>query len=158
MFAYLFTFLIAMSPLIELRGAIPYAQVQGLSIWQALPVAILGNLVPIPIIYFLAHRCLVWGSQRPGRAGRFFRYFLAKGERAGEKLQAKAGRFGLFLALLLFVGIPLPGTGAWTGTLAASFLEIDPKTSLLAASCGVLLAGALVALVSSGVLELINRF
>ena len=77
---------------------------------------------------------------------------LVKGERAGEKLTAKTGRGGLFLALLLFVGFPLPGTGAWTGTLAASFLNMGIKSTALAVSLGVILAGIIMGLGSTGVL------
>ena len=83
--------------------------------------------------------------------GKFFTFCLEKGEKGGKKLQAKAGR-GLFVALLLFVGIPLPGTGAWTGTLAASLLDMDFKSSVIAVMCGVLLAGVIMALISNGVL------
>ena len=75
--------------------------------------------------------------------GKFFTWCLEKGHKGGEKLQAKAGR-GLYVALLLFVGIPLPGTGAWTGTLAASFLDMDFKKSMLAVVGGVALAGIIV--------------
>ena len=79
--------------------------------------------------------------------GKFFTFCLEKGEKGGKKLQEKAGR-GLFIALMLFVGIPLPGTGAWTGTLAASLLDMDFKSSILAVMLGVLLAGIIMLLVS----------
>lgn len=79
--------------------------------------------------------------------GRFFSFCLEKGEKGGKKLEAKAGR-GLFLALLLFVGIPLPGTGAWTGTLAASILDMDFKSSVTAVMLGVLLAGIIMGIAS----------
>ena len=82
--------------------------------------------------------------------GKFFTFCLEKGHKGGEKLQAKAGR-GLFVALLLFVGIPLPGTGAWTGTLAASLLDMDFKSSVIAVMGGVVLAGVIMALLSLGV-------
>ena len=80
---------------------------------------------------------------------------LKKGERGGKKLQEKAGR-GLYVALFLFVGIPLPGTGAWTGTLAASLLDMDFKKSTLAVMCGVVLAGIIMGLVSGGVFSFIR--
>lgn len=87
-----------------------------------------------------------------GQAGhRQVLYLLpGKGHKGGQKLQEKAGR-GLFVALLLFVGIPLPGTGAWTGTLAASLLDMDFKSSVIAVMCGVVLAGVIMGLLSMGV-------
>ena len=87
-----------------------------------------------------------YGSGKPV-IGKLFAFFLEKGERAGRKLQKKAGR-GLYWALLLFVGIPLPGTGAWTGTLAASLLDMDFKKSVLACMGGVLLAGIIMGALS----------
>ena len=113
-------------------------------------ICIIGNMLPVPLIYFFARKVLIWGSDKPV-IGKFFTFCLEKGEKGGKKLQAKAGR-GLFVALLLFVGIPLPGTGAWTGTLAASLLDMDFKSSVVAVMCGVLLAGVIMALISNGVL------
>ena len=118
-------FFISMVPLIELRGAIPYSQVMGLPLLESYIIAIIGNMLPVPIIYLFARKVLEWGADKPVIGG-FFTWCLEKGKHGGEKLQAKAGK-GLFVALLLFVGIPLPGTGAWTGTLAASLLDIDCK-------------------------------
>ena len=149
---YLIVFLISMVPLIELRGAIPYAVGFDLPIVPSCIVAVFGNMLPVPFIYLFARKILVWGADRKVIGG-FFRWCLEKGEKGGEKLQAKAGR-GLFLALLLFVGIPLPGTGAWTGTLAASILNIGFRRSVLAVLLGVLLAGAIMLLGSLGVFSL----
>ena len=142
----LIVFLVSMVPLIELRGAIPYGVGFGLPLWLTYCVAIAGNMLPVPVIYFFARRVLVWGSGKPV-IGKLFAFFLEKGERAGQKLQKKAGR-GLYWALLLFVGIPLPGTGAWTGTLAASLLDMDFKKSVLACVGGVLLAGIIMGVLS----------
>ena len=139
-------FLVSMVPLIELRGAIPYGVLYGLPLWLTFAVAIVGNMLPVPLIYFLARRVLVWGQDKP-LIGRFFSFCLRQGEAAGEKLKAKAGR-GLFWALLLFVGIPLPGTGAWTGTLAASLLNMGFKKSVLACMGGVVLAGVIMGTLS----------
>lgn len=147
-------FLISMVPLIELRGAIPYSQVMGLPLLESYIIAIIGNMLPVPIIYLFARKVLEWGADKPVIGG-FFTWCLEKGKHGGEKLQAKAGR-GLFVALLLFVGIPLPGTGAWTGTLAASLLDIDFKSSILAVMGGVLLAGVIMGLASVGVLGALN--
>ena len=82
-------------------------------------------------------------------------FFIEKGKKGGEKLQSKVGR-GLFFALFLFVGIPLPGTGAWTGTLAASFLNMNFKSTVLAVTLGVLLAGIIMLLASLGVFGAIS--
>lgn len=147
---YLWVFLISMVPIIELRGAIPVAVGMGLPLIPSYIICIIGNMLPVPFIYFFARKVLIWGSDKPV-IGKFFTFCLEKGEKGGKKLQAKAGR-GLFVALLLFVGIPLPGTGAWTGTLAASLLDMDFKSSVVAVICGVLLAGVIMALISNGVL------
>ena len=147
---YLWVFLISMVPIIELRGAIPVAVGMGLPLIPSYIICIIGNMLPVPFIYFFARKVLIWGSDKPV-IGKFFTFCLEKGEKGGKKLQAKAGR-GLFVALLLFVGIPLPGTGPWTGTLAASLLDMDFKSSVVAVMCGVLLAGVIMALISNGVL------
>ena len=149
---YIMVFLISMVPLIELRGAIPYAvgfinAGVPLSLPLCYVVAIVGNMLPVPIIFFFARKVLEWGADKPV-IGRFFTFCLEKGHKGGEKLQSKAGR-GLFVALLLFVGIPLPGTGAWTGTLAASLLDMKFKESILAVICGVALAGVIVGVLCS---------
>lgn len=142
----LIVFFVSMVPLIELRGAIPYGVLFGLPLWLTFVVAIIGNMAPVPVIYFLARRVLVWGQDKPVIGG-VFSFFLRKGEAAGEKLKATAGR-GLFWALLLFVGIPLPGTGAWTGTLAASILNMGFKKSVAACMGGVVLAGMIMGVLS----------
>ena len=146
----LIVFLVSMVPLIELRGAIPYGVVYGLPLWLTFVVAIVGNMLPVPAIYFLARKVLVWGQDKPV-IGRFFSFCLRKGEAAGEKLKAKAGR-GLFWALLLFVGIPLPGTGAWTGSLAAALMKMPIKDALFSVIGGTLIADILMAIFSYGLL------
>ena len=124
---YLIVFLISMVPIVELRGAIPVAVGMNLNMVWAYIICIIGNMLPVPLIYFFARKVLLWGKDKK-YIGKFFTWCLKKGEKGGRKLQAKAGR-GLFIALMLFVGIPLPGTGAWTGTLAASFLDMGFKKS-----------------------------
>ena len=138
---YILVFLIAMVPLIEIRGAIPYAVFWGLPLIPSIIVAVIGNMVPVPFIFLFARKVLEWGKDKK-IIGPFFTWCLLKGEKGGRKLEAKAGR-GLYWALFLFVGIPLPGTGAWTGMLAASILDMDFKKSTMAALGGVLLAGAI---------------
>ena len=137
---YIITFLIAMIPLVELRGAVPYAISSGIPLWQALLIGVIGNMLPVPIIFFFARHILEWGKDKPV-IGNFFTWCLNKGHRGGQKLEEAAGDKGIFWALLLFVGIPLPGTGAWTGPLAASILDWDFKRSVLAVMLGVVLAG-----------------
>ena len=134
---YLIPFLVSMVPLIELRGAIPIAQGMGLPIVSSYIVCIIGNMIPVPFIYLFARKVLEWGADKPV-TGKFFTFCLEKGQKGGRKLTEKAGR-----ALLLFVGIPLPGTGAWTGTLAASILDMDFKSTITAVMLGVLLAGVI---------------
>lgn len=145
---YIIIFFISMVPLIELRGAIPYAVGFHLPLVQSYIICILGNMVPMPFIFLFARRILEWGKEKK-YIGKFFTFCLEKGHKGGEALKQKAGR-GLFWALLLFVGIPLPGTGAWTGTLAASILDMDFKTSIAAVLGGVVLAGVIMGVVSSG--------
>lgn len=149
---YILVALISMVPLVELRGGMPIALGMGLPYWPSLVVCTLGNMLPVPVIYFFARKVLVWGADKK-YIGRVFTFFLEKGEKAGQSLRKKAGRGGLFVALLLFVGIPVPGTGAWTGTLAASFLNMGIKSTAAAVSLGVLMAGTIMGIASSGVLS-----
>ncbi len=144
---YLMVFLISMVPLIELRGGVPIAVGMGLDYYKALAVCVAANMVPVPIIYLFARKVLLWGADKK-YIGKFFTYCLEKGEKGGQKLTKTAGRGGLFVALMLFVGIPLPGTGAWTGTLAASFLDMGFKSTVLSVSLGVLIAGIIMGVVS----------
>ncbi|EFV99986.1 small multidrug export protein family protein [Streptococcus australis] len=144
---YIITFLISMIPLVELRGAVPYAISSGIPLWQALLIGVVGNMLPVPIIFFFARHILEWGKEKP-IIGNFFTWCLNKGHRGGQKLEEAAGDKGIFWALLLFVGIPLPGTGAWTGTLAASILDWDFKRSVLALMLGVILAGLIMGTLS----------
>ena len=142
---YIITFFISMVPIVELRGAIPIAESMGLNIFLYYPIAIIGNMLPVPVIFLFARKVLEWGKDKKF-IGKFFTWCLEKGEKGGEKLKASAGNRGIFWALLIFVGIPLPGTGAWTGTLAASFLNLDFKTSIIAVSLGVIVAGIIMSL------------
>ena len=144
---YIITFFISMIPLVELRGAVPYAISSGIPLWQALLIGVIGNMLPVPIIFFFARHILEWGKEKPV-IGNFFTWCLNKGHRGGQKLEEAAGDKGIFWALLLFVGIPLPGTGAWTGTLAASILDWDFKRSVLAVMLGVVLAGLIMGFLS----------
>ena len=152
---YLLAFLISMVPIIELRLGVPFAIGLGIDYFPALAVCVIGNIIPVPFIYFFARKFLKWGA-RQAVIGKFCNFCLQKGERAGQKLVRKTGRYGLFIALLLFVGIPLPGTGAWTGTLAASFLDMGFKSTVLSVTLGVILAGCIMALASTGVFAFVG--
>lgn len=150
---YILAFLISMVPIIELRGGVPFAMGLGIDHFTAVILCGIANMIPVPFIYFFARKFLNWGS-RQKYIGKFCDFCLKKGERGGQKLVAKTGRGGLFFALLLFVGIPIPGTGAWTGTLAASFLDMGFKSTVLSVSLGVVIAGCIMAFGSASVLSL----
>ena len=152
---YLIIFLISMIPIVELRGAMVYAVGLDLPYIPALITCVIGNMLPVPFVYLFARKVLHWGANKR-YIGKIFRVFLEKGEKAGQKLVRATGRGGLFLALLLFVGIPLPGTGAWTGALGASFLNMGIKSTVVSVSLGVILAGIIMALVSTGVFHVIG--
>ena len=139
---YLLIFFVSMVPVVELRGAIPIAVHAGLPLLPSYIISVIGNMIPVPFIYLFARKILLWGADKK-YIGKFFNFCLEK-----------AGR-GLFVALLLFVGIPLPGTGAWTGTLAASFLNMDFKPTIFAAMGGVLLAGLIMGAASIGLFSAI---
>lgn len=151
---YAICFLVSMVPLIELRGGVPIAVGMGMNYFEALTICIIGNMIPVPFIYLFARKVLEWGCDKK-YIGKFFTYCLQKGERGGEKLMKK-GKSGLFISLMLFVGIPLPGTGAWTGTLAASFLKMGLKETTLSVVLGVLIAGIIMAVASTGVFSIIG--
>lgn len=150
---YIIIFLISMLPLVELRGAIPVAVGMELPKLTSFIICIIGNMLPVPFIYLFARKILIWGKDKKV-IGKFFSWCLQKGEKGGKKLEAKAGK-GLYWALFAFVGIPLPGTGAWTGTLAASFLDLDFKKTVIAVMLGVLCAGLIMMALSFGVFEFI---
>ena len=151
---YLWVFFISMLPVIELRGAIPVSQGLGLPLLQSYIIAVLGNMLPVSFIYLFARKILIWGADKP-LIGKPFTWCLQKGEKGGKELEAKAGN-GLFIALMIFVAIPLPGTGAWTGTLAASILDMKFKQSVIAVMFGVLIAGVIMGLISFGAFSAIG--
>ena len=150
---YIWVFLISMVPLIELRGAIPYAIGFELPLLPSYIIAILGNMLPVPFIFLFARKVLIWGKDKKV-IGKFFAFCLEKGEKAGKKMGSDGK--GLYVALLLFVGIPLPGTGAWTGTLAASILNMDFKKSSIAVMLGVILAGIIMGILSMGIFSIVK--
>ena len=152
---YALMFLVSMVPLIELRGSIPIGLSMGLNPLWLYIICIVGNMLPVPFIFFFARKVLVWGSDKKF-IGKFFKFCLEKGENGGKKLEAKAGK-GLYWALFLFVGIPLPGTGAWTGAGLAVLLRLDKKKSSIAIFLGVILASIIMSIISYGILDKIIR-
>ena len=145
---YIAVFFVSMVPLIELRGAIPIAIHMDLPTLPAIAVCVVGNMLPVPVIYFFARKFLLWGQDKRFIGG-ICRFFRDKGEKAGRKLSSgRYGRYGLLVALMLFVGVPIPGTGAWTGTLGASFLDMGAKATAVAVSLGLVIAGIIMTVVS----------
>lgn len=146
---YLLIFFISMVPIIELRGAIPIGLGMGLPVLPTYLLCVLGNMIPVPFIYLFARKFLIWGYHKP-LIGPICRFCINKGEKGGRALEAKAGK-GLTVALLLFVGIPLPGTGAWTGALIAAVLNMRLKRAVPVIFLGVIIAGCIITLLTHGV-------
>ena len=155
MIKYLAVFFLSMVPILELRFAVPFAVGMGLPYIPALITCVIGNMVPVPFIYLFARKFLLWGA-RQKYIGKFCTFVLEKGNKAGKKIVAATGRGGTFVALMLFVGIPVPGTGAWTGTLAATMLDLGPKTTAAAVSLGVIMAGIIMAVASGSVFHIVG--
>ncbi|CAM3131485.1 small multi-drug export protein [Streptobacillus felis] len=139
---YLNILIISATPFIELRGAIPVSQLIGLPLIPSILVSIVGNIIPIPFAYFFSKKILLLGKDSK-IFGKLFSYILNKGHKAGEKIMSKSGN-GIFLALLLFVAIPVPGTGAYSAILAATLLDIDFKKSFISIFFGIIIAGLLI--------------
>ena len=153
----LIVLIISMIPLVELRGAIPVAVGMdlGLPEWLVLVIATFGNILPVPIIYLFARKVLNWGSNVKWQPFKnFCNFCLKKGEKAGEKLLKKA-KSGVYFALFLFVAVPIPGTGAWTGTLAASILKLDFKKTVISIAAGILVAGFIMLAISLGLFRIL---
>ena len=143
---YIRLILLSMVPLIELRGAIPYSQLVDLPIVKSYIISIIANMIPIPIVFLFARHVLNWGKDKP-IIGKFFNFCLEKGLGAGDKLTENRTR-GAFIALMLFVGIPIPGTGAWSGALGASLIGMRFRDAMIAIFLGVIMAGIIMATAS----------
>ena len=150
----LYTFLISMVPFIELRGAIPVAAATGLSLWIAFPVAVFGNILPVPFIILFIRRIFAWLRKTFPKLGGFVDRLEEKGRAKQQKVLDK----GLFLGLFLFVAIPLPGTGAWTGALVADVHDVRFKKAFPVIFAGVVTAGLIVSFVSYGIPWLVSLF
>ena len=143
---YIRLILLSMVPLIELRGAIPCSQLVDLPIVKSYIISIIANMIPIPIVFLFARHVLNWGKDKP-IIGKFFNFCLEKGLGAGDKLTENRKR-GAFIALMLFVGIPIPGTGAWSGALGASLIGMRFRDAMIAIFLGVIMAGIIMATAS----------
>ena len=135
-------FIISMIPILELRGGLLAASLLNISMVKAIPICILGNIIPIPFILLFIKQIFKWLKKT-----KIFRGLIIKMENRAMGKSDQIKRYE-FLGLLLFVGIPLPGTGAWTGTLAASILDMDFKSTIIAVMLGVLLAGIIMMVLS----------
>ena len=145
---YLTILFISMVPVIELRGAVPIGIGMGLDPIATIVVCVVGNMIPVPFIHIFARKLLQWGAKQK-LIGKICNFMIHKGAKASAKLSSRTRRHGVMIALMLFVGIPLPGTGAWTGTLGASFLNLDLKTTSFAVMAGVVIAGTIMAIITT---------
>lgn len=139
-------FFTSLIPILECRGGLIVASLLKVNIWQAIPICVIGNIIPIPFILFFIKKIFAWLKRFS-----FARPFVEKLEKRAMN-KSDGMNHGEFLGLLLFVGIPLPGTGAWTGSLIASLLEMDIKKASIAIFLGVLLATLIVSTLSYGLL------
>ncbi len=146
---YLILFLISMFPIVELRGAIPYAVANDLNLLLSFPLSVIGNLLPIPFLLLFGGKVLRYFAKFD-KIGWPFRKILELGEKKVTK-KITSMKKSLFLGLLAFVAIPLPGTGAWTGALVAITLNLNFKKSFWPIALGVVIAGFIMAFVSVGV-------
>lgn len=147
----LFLFFLSMVPIIELRGAIPIGISWGYPFWLVYLISVVGNLVPVPILIPFAGRVLRWGATLP-KIGWFFQKFLDIGNRKIKK--AQTAKHALLFALYLFVAVPAPGTGAWTGCLIATLLHLRVKAVFLPIAAGVATAGIIMGITSYGLFGL----
>ena len=147
--AELVIFIVSLFPILECRGGLIVAALLGVPMGVAVPICVIGNVLPVPFILLLLKKVLQWMKKTP-------LHKLAEAIEARGQKKSEGMKHGEFLGLLLFVGIPLPGTGAWTGMLAASILDMDFKKSTAAVLSGVLLAGIIVGIVSFGAFGAVN--
>lgn len=144
------TFLISMVPVLELRAAIPLGVINGLGIWAALIVAIIGNLVPVPFIIIFIRKIFKWMQSKSERLARLVKKFEDKANARKDKVLKYE-----FWGLMVLVAVPLPGTGAWTGALVAAMLDMQLKRAFPAIFVGVIVAGIIVTTATYGVAALI---
>ena len=147
---FCFTMLVSMVPVVELRGGIPFGVARGLPVWAAYLAAIIGNMLPVPFILVYIRRIFQWMRRRLPRLNRLVDKLEKKAHLKGQKVTKYK-----YLGLMLFVAIPLPGTGAWTGALAAAFLDMPLRKAIPSIFAGVLAAGIAISILTFGVASLI---
>ena len=143
------TALVSMIPVVELRGGIPFGVTAGLPVWAAFIAAVIGNLIPVPFIIAYIRRIFQWMRRRIPRLNRMVDALERKAHLKGQRVT----KFK-YLGLMLFVAIPLPGTGAWTGSLAAAFLDMPLRKAIPSIIAGVLIAGMAISILTYGVASL----
>ncbi len=143
------TMLVSMIPVVELRGGIPFGVAAGLPVWAAFLAAVIGNLIPVPFIIVYIRRVFQWMRRRMPRLNSLVDKLEQKAHLKGQRVTKYK-----YLGLALFVAIPLPGTGAWTGSLAAAFLDMPLRKAVPSVVLGVLIAGMAISILSYGVVSL----
>ena len=146
---FVMTMLVSMVPVIELRGGIPYGVAAGLPVWLAYIAAFIGNLIPVPFILVYIRQIFKWIRRHMPKLNNFIDKLEKKAHLKGSTMQKYQ-----YLGLAIFIAIPLPGTGAWTGALAAAFLDMRMKKAFPAAVLGVAVAGLLISILTFGVASL----
>ena len=146
---FLLTVLVSMIPVVELRGGIPFGVTAGLPVWAAFIAAVVGNLIPVPFIIVYIRRIFQWMRRRIPRLNRMVDALERKAHLKGQRVTKYK-----YLGLMLFVAIPLPGTGAWTGSLAAAFLDMPLRKAIPSVVVGVLVAGMAISILTYGVASL----
>ena len=146
----LLTLLVSMVPVVELRVGIPFGiGTLGLPEWAAFAAAVTGNLIPVPFIIVYIRRIFQWMRRRIPRLNRMVDALERKAHLKGQKVTKYK-----YLGLMLFVAVPLPGTGAWTGSLAAAFLDMPLRKAIPSIIAGVLIAGMAISILTYGVVNL----
>ena len=147
---YLVMFLISLMPILELRGGLIAAKLMNAPMLPSFLVCFLGNILPIPFILWFITKIFAYFQSKNGKLGKLFTKIEQRATSKKDQIERLK-----YLGLILFVGIPLPGTGAWTGCLIAALLGMDKKKSCLAAILGVIMAGLIMLILSYGVLGVI---
>ncbi len=147
---FILTMLVSMIPVVELRGGIPFGVAAGLPVWAAWLAAVIGNLIPVPFIIVYIRRIFQWMRKRMPKLNSMVDWLEKKAHLKGQKVTRYK-----YLGLAIFVAIPLPGTGAWTGALAAAFLDMPLRKAIPSVVAGVLVAGTVISLLAFGVVSLV---
>ena len=147
---FCFTILVSMIPIVELRGGIPFGVAAGLSVPVAYLAAVIGNLLPVPFIIVYIRRIFQWMRRHFPRLDRMVDALERKAHLKGRIITRYK-----YLGLFLFVAIPLPGTGAWTGALAAAFLDMPLRRAIPAITLGVMTAGVIISILTFGIVNIV---